>query len=384
MGYTESEDLITKINTNVFFKEFTFGKNEFYPSKSDKKELADNVLWLDDLLFIIQIKERNTLKAKESTDKWFKNKVLKKAKNQIKASLNYLNKYDTIKITNGHNQKLDIAKVETKKIHKIIIYKTSETLNDNHKNTKFYISQDIGNIHIFDATDYYWICWYLHTPSELDEYLNFRLRLYQKHKNIIQVLPEQYILTHFLNTEDETYLDVRYIETLEKLDNDRKSYDISWLIQNFKSTLIPNLQKSPLDYHSIIKEIAKLKRYELVEFKSRLVKAIKYVNEDTFYPPLRYTSLRTKCGFVIIPLLLEHSNSWKKALANFTAIYKYKRKLNKCLGVIILSDGAYFEIYWAYMEEEWHFDSQLEDAVTREMEFYGKGTLKEIERYKFK
>lgn len=384
MGYTESENLITSINTNIFFSEFTFDKNEFYPTKSDKKELADNVLWLDDLLFIIQIKERNSTKSKTSVDNWFKNKVLNKAKNQIKASLEYLNKYETIPITNKQNQKLDISKAKTKGIHKVIIYKTSETLNEIHKNTKFYKSQDIGYIHIFDSTDYYWICWYLHNPSELNEYLDFRVRIYQKHKKIIQILPEQYILTHFLNTEDETFLDPKYIETLSKLDNDRNDYDISWLIENFKNTLIPGSQNNPLDYHSIIKEIAKLKRYELYEFKSRFVKAIKNVNEDSFTPPLRYTSLRTECGFVVIPLFSKHSNSWKKALANFTAIYKYKRKVQKCLGVVIFKKGEYFEIYWAYMNDEWSFDSQLEEALSREEEFYGSGNLKEITRYKFK
>lgn len=54
---TDSENLVAGISSNVFYKEFTFDKNDFYP-EDGKKELADTVLWLDDLLFIIQVKER--------------------------------------------------------------------------------------------------------------------------------------------------------------------------------------------------------------------------------------------------------------------------------------------------------------------------------------
>ena len=42
MTQTKSENTVTLINESVFYKEFTFDKNEFYP-KDGKKELADNV-----------------------------------------------------------------------------------------------------------------------------------------------------------------------------------------------------------------------------------------------------------------------------------------------------------------------------------------------------
>jgi len=84
----QSENIVTKISSNVFYKEFTFDKNDFYP-QDGKKELADNVLWLDNLLFVIQVKERNPkeIKSEEDENKWFNNTVLKTAKNQIKKSV---------------------------------------------------------------------------------------------------------------------------------------------------------------------------------------------------------------------------------------------------------------------------------------------------------
>ena len=64
-----SEKEITQINQNVFFKEFTFDKNDFIIDGHNKVELADNVLWLDDLMIVIQIKEKD-LKGNSSVDDW--------------------------------------------------------------------------------------------------------------------------------------------------------------------------------------------------------------------------------------------------------------------------------------------------------------------------
>lgn len=82
---TESEDLVTRISSNVFYKEFTFHKNNFITPRG-QKELADNVLWIDDLLFLIQVKERNASEVKTTVEenKWFENTVLKKAKKSNK------------------------------------------------------------------------------------------------------------------------------------------------------------------------------------------------------------------------------------------------------------------------------------------------------------
>ena len=53
---TNSESIISQINSNVFFKEFTFSKNDFKELNTNQKlEFADNVVWLDTLFFIYQI-----------------------------------------------------------------------------------------------------------------------------------------------------------------------------------------------------------------------------------------------------------------------------------------------------------------------------------------
>ena len=64
---------IASLNEHFFFKEFTYSTNTFRPSPSTELELADNVVWLDDMLIIIQLKERERI-SKTSPDreaKWF-------------------------------------------------------------------------------------------------------------------------------------------------------------------------------------------------------------------------------------------------------------------------------------------------------------------------
>ena len=58
---------------------------------------------MDDLMIVIQINEKD-LKGNSSVDDWLKNKVFKKAKDQVKNTLKYLYEHKTISIANGHNE----------------------------------------------------------------------------------------------------------------------------------------------------------------------------------------------------------------------------------------------------------------------------------------
>jgi hypothetical protein len=382
---TELEDFVTKINSNVFYKEFTFDKNEFGP-KGSRKELADNVILLDDLLFVIQMKERNPneIKSEKEENEWFENKVLKIAKHQIKESVEFFSNYSEIKVKNIRNQQIDISKVNLEGINKIIIYNpNSNLISQSNKSIKFYESKKAGNIHIFNIEDYYNICKFLITPTELDEYLKFRERIYFKHKEIIKLYPEQYILGHFLNTDDESIIRNEYIESLNKLVVDTDKFDMSNILNKFSDRIRLEEQKNSTDYHSILKEIAKLKRYELLQFKKRFDLMITAVNSSVFSFPYRFANYRTDCGFVFIPLTPDKVQYWENGLSNLTTMYKYKRKLSKCLGVIVYKTGEYFDFNWAYINYEWSYDKEIEEAVEKEPEIYRNGEMIKVERYKF-
>lgn len=384
---TESEDIISKINSNVFFKEFTFDENDFYPVDG-KKELADNILWLDNLLFLIQIKERNPkeVKTRETENNWFQNTVLKKAKRQIKTSLDFFSRYNEIIVKNRKKKSFDVSKIKTESAKKIIIYvPNSNLLDEVNNNLKFYESKDVGNIHLFSSKNYFIICKFLITPTEVNDYLNFRERFYAVHRSAKNTYSEQYLLAHFLNTEDESVIREEYLESLSLLESDIEDYDMYGVIDSFQDRIRVEEQKESTGYYQIIGEIAKLKRYELLEFKSRFFTIIDDARNNDFSLPYRFTSLRTGCGFVFIPLSEDKAEYWENALLNFTEMYKYKRKLTKCVGIVSFKKGDYYDFNWCFLDFEWEYKEELEKAVKSESEFYGEfGEVKELKRYKFK
>lgn len=382
---TKSELSVTKISTNVFYREFTFHKNDFI-TPDGQKELADNIMWIDDLLFVIQVKERNPkdVKTQKQENKWFENTVLKKAKNQVKDTIRFFNTYGEIKIQNGRGHVIDISKAKTESINNIIIYQPNSTLlNGSSKSIKFCHSSEVGYIHLLNIEDYLAVCQILLTPPELDEYLKFRERIYRRHPEIINYYPEHYILAHFLNTDDETFINPEYLLKFQKLQLETVDFDLGFMLQSFADKLTIKDDRDSKLYYAIVKEISKLNRNELAAFKERYLKVIKHVQENSFSMPYRCTFVRTGCGFVFIPLTADDSPFWENILLNCIDIYKYKHRLSKCLGLSVYKDGEEYCLNWGFIEQDWTEDQEMENELQREENIYGKGEQKIFDRYKF-
>lgn len=382
MAVTNSEKTISEINSSVFFKEFTFSKNDFKALDSKQKlEFADNVVWLDELFFIYQIKERE----KNATNdlKWFENKVLNKAVKQIKSTLKYISHYPEIIIQNEKGHRLDIAKARQCESKKIIIYSPQDNFPELQRHLKFYDSSDIGLVHLFHFEDYYWICKYLITPAEIEEYLNFREDLFMFDKAKSNALPEQYFLGHFLETLDADHFNASYINNLKNHNPDINAFNVSSIIENFNKNI--KLTNFETEYYPIIQEIAKLNRSELTEFKKRMSLSIENSESEEMILPYRIYLPSSDCGFVFIPLHSNRTKHWKTALQNFTMAHKYDSRAKKCIGVVIFKDEQakeYFEMFWLFIEAEWEFDEVMEKALANNFPFR-KTKVKQFDnRYK--
>lgn len=374
MLLNQSEQEITQINQNVFFKEFTFDKNDFIIDNRNKVELADNVLWLDDLMIIIQIKEKSS-KGNSSVDDWLKNKVFKKAKNQIKSTLRYLYEHKTISIANGHNDNhiLDIRNIVS--VHSVVIYKIDDWRKE-AAIAKKHITKDNCFIHFFSFDDYIHICRYIITPVELGQYLVFREEMLRSNTNMDE-LPEQYFLAHYFQNPTNPTFNILYICNLDKICKKIISREDEFYLGSFISHMRDTLYAygDEKDYYFIIRELAKLNREEMKLFKERLLAVM---NEEPKSLPVamkRFASLRTQCGFVLMKLNKKVEATWRRALVNFSLEFKYKWKLNKCIGLVVLKDNDYFDFRWSYMEGEWKYDEELEKRVEEDIEINGKGKM---------
>lgn len=376
---TNSETIVAQINSNVFFKEFTFSKNDFKELDTNQKlEFADNVVWLDKLFLIYQIKEQGC--DSSSAKKWFENKVLKKAVKQIKSTLGYISDYPEIFIENERGHKLNITEakdcIDTKRI---IIYSPNDDFPEDLRSQKFYESSEIGLVHLFHYEDYYWICKYLITPAEINQYLIFREDLFLFNKSYSNSLPEQYFLGHFLETPQADHFEPKYIANLSNHKPDINKFDISGIIENFSKNI--KLANHQTEYYPIVTEIAKLNRSELVQFKQRVSLCIEKSETAELIYPYRIYSPRTGCAFIFIPLHSTKAQHWKNALHNLTIAHKYESKAQKCIGVVIFRDKndlQYFEFYWQYVNTEWEHDEEIEKMFRENYPPFRKTKSQEI------
>ncbi len=354
-----TERYIDAINTSVFFKEFTFGKELYVRKDNQELELADNIVWLDDLFIVFQIKERQVSEESRDFEKWFKDKVLKKAVKQVKNSVKILAEQNELKIKNnrGHERQFNVNRDN---IRKVVLYNPNEVIDEKLRMQKFHESKEVGLIHLFHIEDYYWICKYLITPTEISRYLLFREEFQYAQKLYISLLPEQYILGHFLSGYEVDHIDLRYIENIKKLNDDVDSFDLGFYLSQFgdKVKLINGVD----EYYLILEEIVKLNRNELREFKKRFMRLFERCKEDELYDPNRMT-LSSGCGFIFLALPKGYDYEWENALKNYTLIHKYEQKIDKCIGVVVYSDGEWFEIFWCYTEFKWEYDEEQEKIL---------------------
>ena len=378
----KTEKIVAFINTNVFFKEFSFSRNEFTtPDAKSQLQLADNVIWLDNILFIYQIKDRN-VEADGDEVKWFVNKVQKKAVKQIKGTLEYFTEYKNITVTNERGHSINISEANPENAKKIIVYTSTEALPEEKRFLKFHRSKTAGLIHLFHSDDYGGVCRFLFTPSEIAEYLLFRETLYEKHEQELNSLPEQYVLGHFLESTDTDNIDLTYLENLKKMIKNESEFDVSIIINLFQERIVKI--GSDNDYYFIIKEIAKLDRAELKEFKLRFKMSLEKAKSQTFTLPYRISSIRTNCGFVFIPLEYKNSDVWQNALFNLTYAHKYERKNSKCIGMIVCYDlkKKFYDINWSYVESEWCYNQEMEKLL-KENNPFRNVSLRKTNKYHF-
>jgi hypothetical protein len=376
------ENYLSQINESIFYKEFSFSRNEFSPHQASELEFADHVIWLDDLLVTFQLKERDLsgTHTQETEITWFERKVLGAATRQIRDTLRYLNTYEEINITNerGHIFNVISSKIN-KRIH-VVSYSPHDLLPKEYRRKKFHLSSTAGFIHMIPIYDYVGICQTLITPAEVSEYFEFRKEMSTRHEGKVNFLPEQALIGQFLYGTLDAVPNIDFANYLAVFNQAREEFDFSHILRIFEDRIVT--ATNSYEYYQILKELAELNRNELRAVKFRFDLCIEKCKKGEFDLPYRVTFPRTGCGFVFIIVPPEHLPSTINALKNFTYAHKYDQKLNKCIGTSFSRDGEFYDVGWCYIEEEWTQDSEMEKRLKEHFPFR---SVKEeiIPRYKF-
>jgi hypothetical protein len=263
------ESAVGKLNAAYFFREFTFSTNTFKPNPAKELELADKVVWLDDLMILSQIKERkapqDTAAARER--RGFTEEVVKKATRQIRDTLSYLKTYPHIKVRNNRRHVFDIARAQVTQVHKLVIYGPHPLLPMDCARKKYHRSTTAGVlIHLIHALAYHAILRTLITPVEIGEYLAFREGLADKWGEALSAVDEKALVGQYIRNLPDEKPDAVFEAYVDAVNQQSEDWDIARLIHLFpkRRTTPKNRRKQG---YAVLRELARLYRTDMAEFK---------------------------------------------------------------------------------------------------------------------
>lgn len=358
------EQYVAHLNSLAFWKEFTFAQNTFAPRPGAELELADNLVWLEDHAFVLQLKERKNETADPNIERaWFANKVLKKAVRQVRDSLSFLEQHQEIRVTNERGHSFDIKPGQIADITKIIVYLGGRSLPEDCWATRHYVSQTAGFIHVVASHDYLGILEKLRVPEDIRRYFAYRQEVLPKLHEAGIVVEEADVMGGFLNEEDLPFPGSQ--EVLRRFVQDHEAYDLSGLIGSLHDHIERTDQ--PYDYYAIMLEFARVPRSVWREIKLRFMKSLEAVENKAFTRPFRLTFPETGCTFMIMPMDPDVPATGQdgeqnriRGLTNLTYAAMYDAKMSKGVGVLISKTGDYFQIDWSKMDVPWAQDLEVE------------------------
>jgi hypothetical protein len=355
------ESELAALNEWHFFEEFVYSTTTFRPQPHQEVELADNLVWLGSVHMAFQLKERDTGDGAtpESERRWFEKKVLGVATKQIRDTVTYLEKNESIQLKNGRGHSFELKSSEIEKLHKLVAYLPHAELPVECRLIKHHESATAGFIHVISGHDYLGIVRTLLTPAEVADYLSFRELLVGRYPIETLTLPEAALVGQYLTGDYAASPSSAFLEDLHALEHRAEEWDMSGIIKRFTERTTSS--SGPTDYYQIVRELALLKRNELKEIKVRYQLALKKARANEFAQPYRLAVPRTGCGFIFIPLMKDQIANRQIGLTNLTLAHKYDQHLDKCIGVTIADDeGPWFLADWCFADFPWERDEDIE------------------------
>ncbi len=216
---------------------------------------------------------------------------------------------------------------------------------------------------------------------ELYTLSSFREALINSWQEDILALPEQALVGQYLSGDSEYKPSLQFLESLHSLEHRIEEWDMSGIISVFGERITTS--NTPNDYYYIIREIAKLMRHELREFKTRYKLSMDKARANEFALPYRMALPRTGCGFVFVPLIHDFMERRLQFLEYLTYAHKYDQKLLKCIGVSFApEEDGWYSVEWCYLEFPWQDDPELENRLQQSNPFR-EVRVAELSQYTF-
>ena len=371
---------VGNLNSNIFFREFSFSRTSFKPQGGTEIELADHVVRIGPLLFLYQLKERDR-SATISLEAWLQSRVLKKATRQIRNTVNLVRRSTPVFVANGRGHVFDVAARPDDSVFRLILFKSGEERTA-LPYPRFHLSRSVGFIHILDALDYFGVCTYFITPIEIADYLTWRERALQSSPDA-QLVPEAALVGQYLVDELNSTPSARYEKALGALQQEISSFDLSMIFHGLGDRVEYALGGDrETSYYPILALMARLTRLDLRHLKERLVLAFQAVEKDQFKLPWRIVCPALDCGFLVLPITKEQFEKRLVILRNVSLAAKYEQHTPNQIGISVARFGSGHMIDWFYASSPWVLDEALE-ALLRDNYPFRPLKEKSEPRYRF-
>ena len=380
------EDVVATQNADIFTREFTYGSSLFKSQSGHELELCDGAVWIDDLLLLYQLKQRNPEHDTHDPDKerrWFEKKVEKLAVGQLADTMRYLNQERSLPLMNRRGQTLEISTASPSTIQLVILFEASQDLPQDVLFRKGRLSRRVGFVHYLHVKDYGAVCTTLHTPFEIADYLAFRTSFVQRNPRAHAVSEKALLGKYLIGADSSDEISDEHERVVDRLVDDREEFSISNLLRIYLERI--EFGNEGTLYHLILAELAKLRRNMMREFRKRFMWAMEKCRGANFVTPSRFYPVNQGCSFIAIPLPSTEREDWKKHLEAFTHLCKYDFKSRRCIGFTVTPDETeekWYNINWLYIDYPWRQDDETDKFLLEQAPFR-KSWGEEIGKYSF-
>jgi hypothetical protein len=382
------DDTIARINSQIFIREFTYKSTLFTGTDRQERELCDGAVWVGDLLILLQNKERNDAHVTGEPDaeaKWFNKKVSKLAVDQLHDSVQHLEKEQSLPLANLRGQTIDLTKTKERVslTHLIALYAPSAALPADLVMKKGRMSRRVGYVHFLTVGDYVNVCNTLHTPFEVSDYLTFRQGIARKNPGADTVSEKALLGQYLFDPDLAGPVSPSNEEYVDRLINDTHEFSLASMLTVYLDRT--TFGGDDTAYHTILIELAKLRRNMAHEFRKRFAWAMDVCKQAINHAPSRFYVPSLGCPFIFIPLNATRRDDWSNHLLPMTHLCKHDLKSPKCLGVTIAPDPhdpQFYLVNWAYIEFPWEPDEKA-DTLIRDLKPFRESAEKMIPTYSF-
>ncbi len=367
------EDVVASHNADIFTKEFTYSSSLFKSQSGQELELCDSAVWIDNLLILYQLKQRNPdydTHNPEKERKWFEKKVEKVAVGQFADTMRYLDQEHSLPLMNRRRQTLDISAATPNTIHLIALFDSSDELPLDTCSKKGRVSQRVGFVHYLHVNDYINICQILYTPFEIADYLDFRASFVQENPQAHKVSEKALVGKYLTDTDSMSEVLDEHELFVDRLVDDREKFSISNLLRIYLERI--EYGNEGIQYHAILAELAKLRRNMAVEFKKRFMWAMDQCRKSQLVLPSRFYPVDVGCSYIAIPLPTGERKNWKRHLESYSHLSKYDHQSQRCIGFTMTPDPSndkWYIVHWIYLDYPWKQDDEADKLLAEHNQF---------------